>query len=177
MQTALLVRLIALLALTPILPAPILPALAQDYTLGKIKISQVWTRVPPSGSKVAGGFMTITNIGAEADTLVGGSALISHRFEVHEMAVVDGVMRMRELTPGLVIKPGETITLKPGSYHVMFMDLAAPIETGKPFKGTLVFEKAGNIEVEYKIEPFGTRVPGDGGQPLPADGTAHGGHK
>lgn len=146
-----------------------LPANAQDYTIGKIKISQVWTRVTPPASKVAGGFMTITNTGTEPDTLVGGTAIVSQRFEVHEMAISDGVMKMRELKPGLVIKPGETVTLKPGSFHVMFMDLKEPLEIGKPFKGTLVFQKAGTIEIEYKIEPFGTRVPGDGGQPLPGN--------
>lgn len=140
---------------------------AQDYTIGKIKISQVWTRVTPPASKVAGGFMTITNTGTEPDTLTGGTALISARLEVHEMTMDGGVMKMRELKPGLVIKPGEAITLKPGSFHVMFMDLKEPLSQGKPFKGTLVFEKAGTIEVEYKVEPFGTRVPGDGGQAIP----------
>ncbi len=150
------------------------PALAQDYTIGKIKISQVWTRVTPPASKVAGGFMTITNTGTEADTLIGGTALISNHFEVHEMAMQDGVMKMRELKPGLVIKPGETVTLRPGSFHVMFMDLKEPLALGKPFKGTLVFQKAGTIEVEYKVEPFGTRAPGDGGQPMPGKAMPHG---
>jgi copper(I)-binding protein len=83
---------------------------------------------------------------------------------------------MRELKPGLVIKPGETITLKPGSFHVMFMDLKEPIKTGSTFKGTLVFEKAGTIEIEYAIEPFGTRTPGDGGQPMPHGGAAKKAH-
>ncbi len=154
-------------ALVALALALALPAQAQDFTLGKIKISQVWTRVTPPASKVAGGFMTITNTGTEPDTLIGGTAIISQRFEVHEMAMQDGVMRMRELKPGLVIKPGETVALKPGSYHVMFMDLKEPLALGKPFKGTLVFEKAGTIEIEYKVEPFATRVPGDGGQPMP----------
>ena len=143
------------------------PLSAQDYTIGKLKVSQAWTRVTPPASKVAGGFMTITNTGTEPDTLVGGTAAISQRIEVHEMAMDGGVMKMRELKPGLVIKPGETITLKPGSFHVMFMELKEPLSQAKPFKGTLIFEKSGTIEIEYKVEPFGTRVPGDGGQPMP----------
>jgi copper(I)-binding protein len=146
-------------------------ASAKDYTLGPIKISTPWTRVTPTAATVAGGFMTITNTGAQPDTLVGGTATVSGRLEIHEMAMDGGVMKMRELKPGLVIKPGETITLKPGSFHVMFMELKEPIATGKTFKGTLVFEKAGTIEIEYAIEPFGTRTPGDGGQPMPAEAT------
>ena len=53
----------------------------------------------------------------------------------------------------------------------MFLDLEAPPKTGQPIKGTLIFEKAGKVEIEYKVEPFGTRVQGDGGQPLPKPGT------
>lgn len=140
-------------------------ALAQDYAAGAIKISRVWSREVPPASKVAGGFMTITNAGTEPDTLLGGSVVAAGNFEVHEMAMVDGVMKMRELKPGLKIKPGETIVLKPGSYHVMFLDLKALPKIGQPIKGALIFEKAGKIEIEYKVEPFGTRVPGDGGQP------------
>ena len=116
--------------------------------------------------------MSVTNTGTEADTLVGGSALISRTLEIHEMAMTDGVMKMRELKPGLVIKPGETIVLKSGSFHVMFMELKEPIAVGKPIKGTLIFEKAGTVEIEYRVEPFGTRVPGDGGQPMPAERAA-----
>ena len=82
-------------------------ARAQDYSVGSIKIGQVWTREVPPASKVAGGFMTITNTGTEPDTLVGGSLVGAGKLEVHEMAMVGGVMRMRELKPGLVIKPGE----------------------------------------------------------------------
>lgn len=135
------------------------PAAAQDYTLGAIKISQPWTREPPKSARVAGGFMTITNTGTVPDRLIGGSAVFSARFEVHEMSMVDGVMRMRELKPGLEIKPGETVQLKPGSYHVMFMDLTKPPKQGDVVKGTLVFEKAGTIEIAYKVAPLGAATP------------------
>jgi len=137
---------------------------AQDFAVGPIRVSQPWTRVPPDASKVAGGFMTITNTGTEADTLVGGTAVVSGGFEVHEMPVVDGVMRMRELNKGLDIKPGQTVELKPGGYHIMFMQLKEPLVAGKPLKGTLVFEKAGTIEVEYAVAPIGAReMPASGG--------------
>lgn len=170
-------RLLALVFLAAQLALATTLAHAQDFAVGPIRVSQPWTRVPPDASKVAGGFMTITNTGTEADTLVGGTAVVSGGFEVHEMAVVDGVMRMRELKPGLVIKPGETVTLRPGGLHVMFMDLKAPLAAGKPFKGTLVFEKAGTVEIEYRVEPFGARAPGDQGSPTQQPGKgSHDGH-
>lgn len=154
-----------------------LAAAAQDYTVGAIKVSQAWTREVPAGAKVAGGFMTITNTGKDADTLIGGTVAIAGAFEVHEMTMADGIMKMRRLQPGLVIKPGETIALKPGSYHVMMMNLKGEPKLGAPIKGTLVFAKAGTVAIEYKVEPFGTRVPGDGGMPRPKGGAGqHGKH-
>ena len=161
-----------------------LPSLvaAQQFTAGSIKISQVWSREVPPASKVAAGFMTLTNTGSEPDTLVGGSAVLAGKFEVHEMTITEGIMRMRELKPGLVIKPGETVVLKPGSFHIMLMQLSGLPKVGQPIKGTLVFAKAGKVDIEYKVEPFGTRVPGDGGQPLPKasvqkkTGTGHAHH-
>jgi periplasmic copper chaperone A len=135
-------------------------AVAQDYQAGAIKIVQPWTRQTPAAAKVAGGFMTIVNTGTAPDRLIGGTIVNAARFEVHEMSVTDGVMRMRQLQTGLEIKPGETVVLKPGSYHVMFMDLTAAPQAGQRFKGTLVFEKAGTIEVEYKVEPASAAKPG-----------------
>src|SRR5262245_57873208 len=98
-------------------------AVAQEYTAGGLKVSRVWTREIPGGAKVAAGFMTITNTGKEADTLIGGSVPIAGAFELHEMKMESGLMKMRRLDPGLVIKPGETVVLKPGSIHLMFVDL------------------------------------------------------
>lgn len=142
---------------------------AKDYAVGAIKISAPWTRVTPPASTVGGGFMTITNTGNTPDTLIGGSVDIGGRLELHEMTMEGGIMKMRELKPGLVIKPGETVTLKPGSYHLMFMDLKEPIASGKSLQGTLVFEKAGTVQVEYEIEPIGARESGHGGHAMPSE--------
>lgn len=158
------------------------PASAAEITAGTLSIKQPWTRVTPPGAKVAGGFMTITNTGKETDRLIGGSALISGRLEVHEMSMDGGVMKMREVAGGLEIKPGETVVLKPGSYHVMFMELKEGLEAGKPVKGTLVFEKAGTVEVSYEVAPLGAKSPDDKTGGAMEKGTmqkgtgGHGGH-
>jgi hypothetical protein len=127
-----------------------------------IKIEQVWTRATPGGAKVAGGFMRITNTGKDADRLIGGSAEISNVFEVHEMKHEGGMMKMRALDSGLEIKPGETVELKPGSYHVMFIDLKSPIKEGDVVKGELKFQKAGIIKVEFKAGAMGGAKPASG---------------
>ncbi len=130
-------------------------AVAHDYKAGSLEIAHPWTRATPKGATVAGGYLKITNTGRTPDRLIGGSLPVAGRFEIHEMKLVGGVMQMRPLPSGLEIKPGETVELKPGSFHLMFMQLAQPLEQGKPVKGTLVFEKAGTIEVEYTVEAIG----------------------
>jgi periplasmic copper chaperone A len=132
-------------------------AQAHEYQVGSLKIGHPWARATPKGAAVAGGYLKITNNGNEADRLIGGSAAFAGRFEIHEMSHEGGVMKMRPLPKGIEIKPGETVEFKPGSFHVMFMDLKQPlVKDQKPRpKGTLVFEKAGTVEVEYAIEAVG----------------------
>ena len=131
------------------------PASAHEFKAGSIEIKHPWSRATPKGSEVAGGFMKLINTGTEPDRLIGGSTANAGKFEIHESAMEGGVMKMRPLPKGIEIKPGETVELKPGSYHLMFVGLKAPFEMGKRVKGTLQFEKAGTVEVEYAIEAAG----------------------
>jgi periplasmic copper chaperone A len=143
------------------------PSFAHDYKVGGLHITHPWARATPKGASVGGGYMKITNNGTTPDRLIGGSVPIAPRFEVHEMSMDKGVMRMRMLKEGLEIKPGETVELKPGSFHVMFIDIKEPIKEGESVKGTLIFEKAGKIDVEYATVAVGAS-PGGGGH-APAD--------
>jgi copper(I)-binding protein len=134
-------------------------AAAADVKIDELVISKAWTRVTPPGAKVAGGFLTITNTGNSADRLLGGSVDIAGRIEIHEMTMEGGVMKMRELAKGLEIKPGETVELKPGGYHVMFMDLKASPVAGQTIAGTLKFENAGEVKIAYDVAPLGAKSP------------------
>jgi periplasmic copper chaperone A len=66
-------------------------------------------------------------------------------------------MRMRPLDQGLEIEPGRIVELKPGGYHLMFMDLKEPLREGRTVPGTLVFEKAGTIAIEYAVRSIAAR--------------------
>ena len=129
------------------------------FKAGSLVIDTPWTRATPKGAQVAGGFMRITNTGAAPDKLLGGSFPLSKRFEVHEMSVIDGMMKMRPVEGGLAIPPGATVELKPGSYHVMMIDLTQPVEQGAPIKGVLKFEKAGEVSVDYAVAKIGAAAP------------------
>jgi len=138
-------------------------AAAQSVKAGTLTVEAPWIRATPGGAKIAGGYMKITNTGKEADRLTGGTLEAAGRFEVHEMSMDNGVMRMRHLPKGVEIKPGESIEFSPGGYHVMFMDLKRGLKEGDAVKGTLVFEKAGKVDVEYKVGPIGGGAPKAGG--------------
>ena len=130
---------------------------AQTYNFGSIRIEQPWARATPSGSKVGAGFLKITNTGKESDRLLGGTMVQAGKLELHETKLENNVMRMRHLDKGLEIKPGETVELKPGSFHIMFMDLKSGLAQGQQLKGTLVFEKAGTVAIEFKVEAVGSQ--------------------
>lgn len=138
----------------------VLPASAHSYTLGALKIGHPWARATPKGATVGGGYLTITNTGKEPDRLMSIATDVSGKVEFHEMKMDGGVMTMRPVNGGVLVKPGETVALKPGGYHVMFMGLKAPLVEGQSFKGTLLFEKAGKIEVDFKIDKIGAQGPG-----------------
>ena len=145
---------------TPILLACILSlsigaAAAQEFKAGPIEIDHAWSRATPKGAKVGGGYLTIKNTGTDPDRLVSGSTPVAGKFEIHEMSMDKGVMKMRPVPDGIVIKPGETVELKPGSFHVMFVGLKKPLGAGDHVKAKLVFEKAGAIEVEYDVRAMG----------------------
>src|SRR6266850_793809 len=89
-------------------------ASAHEYKAGSIEIKHPWSRATPKGSEVAGGFMKLINTGSESDRLIGGSTPAAGKFEIHEMSMDGGVMKMRQLPNGIEIKPGETVELKPG---------------------------------------------------------------
>ena len=131
-------------------------AFAEDYKVGSLAIETPWTRATPNDAKVAAGYMKIVNSGKIDDHLVGGSTTIAGKVEIHEMSMVDNVMKMRQLPGGLDLKPGQSVELKPGSYHVMFIDLKRQLKPGEKFMATLQFQKAGPIDVQFVVNGMGS---------------------
>lgn len=132
---------------------------AQEFQSGAIRVLTPWSRATPESSKVAGGFMTLVNTGKTSDRLIGGSTAVSRSLEIHEMHIVNGIMMMRQINPGIALKPGARVVLKPFSHHLMMMDLKQPLRPGDKIKGTLVFEKAGVLPIEYDVLPMGSQGP------------------
>jgi copper(I)-binding protein len=137
------------------------PAVAAgDYDLGSIHISQPWSRATPKGAASGAGYMTLTNKGAAPDKVSCVSDDASAQCEIHTMTMEGGVMKMRPVEGGLEIKPGESVTLKPGSNHMMFLSLKHPLEQGQRVKVTLKFDHAGTIDIDYPVVAIGAPAPG-----------------
>lgn len=157
-------------AMFALITAPILlaqfsasPAAAADYDVGSMHISQPWARATPKGADDGAGYMTIANKGTTPDRVSCVSDDASAQCVIHSMTVEGGIMRMRPVKGGLEIKPGQTVTLNPGSYHIMFVDLKHPLVQGQTVKATLKFDQAGTVDVEYPIAGIGAPAPGAAG--------------
>ena len=136
---------------------------ARDYRVGSLDIVGPWSRATPKGAAIGAGYMKITNGGTTADRLMGGSSDVAAKVELHSMTMDKGVMKMRPVEGGLEINPGETVELKPGSLHLMFVGLKKPLAMGDHVKATLAFEKAGTVAVEFDVAAMG----GAGGHDTP----------
>src|SRR5579863_8670416 len=132
---------------------------AEEIKAGDLVITQAWSRATPGGAKVGGGYLTIENVGSVADRLIGGSADIAEKVQLHEMAVNNGVMTMRPLDQGLVIEPGKTVKLAPGGYHLMLLDLKNPLKQGDKVPVTLEFERAGKVSLLLDVQGIGAQGP------------------
>jgi copper(I)-binding protein len=153
------------LALALALALSAAPAFAQESKAGDITIEKPWARATPKGAEVGAGYLTIHNTGATPDRFTGGTADFAN-VEVHEMSMVGGVMKMRELKDGLAIPAHGTVTLAPNGYHIMFTGLKQPLTKGSVAKATLTFEHAGAIPVEFPVQGVGAS---SGGQPKKND--------
>jgi copper(I)-binding protein len=97
--------------------------------------------------------LTLSNLGAAPDRLLGGATPVASQVEVHEMSMDGGVMRMRPVSGGLVIPAGGTVALKPGGYHIMLIGLKTPLTAGTMVPLTLRFEKAGLVKLQVPVRP------------------------
>jgi len=135
---------------------------AHEFRAGDIVVLNPWSRVTPKGAKVGGGYLVIENRGKTPDRLLGGSVEAATGLEIHNVVVEDGVMRMRELD-ALELPPGGSVEAKPGGLHMMFVGLLHPLAVGEKARGTLQFEHAGRIDVEFEVIGMGAPPPGGRG--------------
>lgn len=116
-----------------------------------LQLSGAWVRAMQPGQKVAAAYLSILNRGETADRLIGATALAAPRVEMHEMAIEDGVMKMRPVEGGIEIGPGDRVEFKPGGLHFMLTGIDEPLVVEDEIELTLDFEKAGRVVVQFPV--------------------------
>ncbi|QDF97509.1 hypothetical protein CJ010_13675 [Azoarcus sp. DD4] len=123
--------------------------------LAQVSVSEPWVRATVPQQKATGAFMQLT--AAEDAKLVEVRSPAAKVVEVHEMAMEGNVMKMRAI-PALALPAGKPVALKPGGYHVMLIDLVAPVKEGETVPLTLVVEgkdgKRTTVDVAATVRPL-----------------------
>lgn len=129
-----------------------------------IEVTELRARATPGlENENSAAYAKITNRGTEVDRLVGASvdASVAGTVELHTTVKEGDMMRMQQVD-GWDIAPGETLGLAPGGNHVMILGLADQFEVGEQFTLTLIFEQAGEIQVEVPVMEIATSGMGGG---------------
>lgn len=120
--------------------------------MAEVGVKDPWVRGTVAGQKATGAFMELTS--SENAVLLGAASPVAGVVEVHEMSMDKGVMKMRAL-PRLDLPAGKAVALKPGSYHIMLMDLKQPLKKGEAVPLTLKVEgtdkKLSTLEVKAEV--------------------------
>ncbi len=132
-------------------------AVAQSVSVGQIEVIEPYVRAMPSAAKVGAGYAKFRNAGEQPDKLLAVETTAARIVEIHSMTHDDGVMKMRQVEGGLSLPPQSIIELGPSGLHLMFIEPRAPFKVGEAVKATLVFEKAGRLEVSFGVKPMGAR--------------------
>jgi copper(I)-binding protein len=138
-----------------------LPGLAnaEEAKAGSISAKDAWSRATPEGANVGVGYLTITNDGDAPDRLVAAGADFAEQAEIHQMTMANGVMQMRPVEDGVTIPAKGSVAFSPDSYHLMFMGLKSPLKQGDTVAGSLTFEHAGKVVVNFHVEAMGASAP------------------
>lgn len=125
--------------------------MAHDYEIADLHIDHPWSRALPPVAKTGAAYLTIENRGEKADRLLEVTTPVAGHAELHEHVHQDGLMKMQQIQ-AMTLPAGETVSFKPGSYHIMLFDLKQPLVAGEKFPMTLHFEQAGELDVEIAVQ-------------------------
>ena len=135
-------------------------ALAQQaQPTARVEVTKAWARATPGKSTIGAAYATVT--APAGDKLIGAATPVAGSAQIHEHSMENGIMKMRQVD-AVPLPAGQAVTLSPGGYHIMLMDLKAPLVAGQSFPLTLTFEKAGTVEAMVTVGGVGASGPADG---------------
>lgn len=137
------------ITLVALVASPI--SLAHEYEAGKIHIDHPWSREAPPNAPVIGGFLQLNNHGDTEDSLIAAETPIAGRVELHNHIMQDSVMKMVKVSE-ISVPANGSVSLEPGSFHLMIFNPTKVLKEGDRFPVTLTFKHAGKVDVEIAVE-------------------------
>lgn len=137
-----------------------------------VTVDGAWTRATVDKQRSTGAFFGLT--ATQSTRLVAVESPAAEIVEVHEMALVDNIMRMRAVD-AIPLEAGQRIELKPGGLHVMLIDLRKPVKVGDAIPLTLVFEDAQGRQTRQAIAATARPLTSGAGERT-HDSAGHGTH-
>jgi copper(I)-binding protein len=150
-------------------------AVAHEYTGKGVTVTHPWARATPGGATIGSAYLEVKAERGKGDRLIGARSPAAGTVELHNHIMEGGIAKMRRVD-AIAVPGGKSVVLRPSGYHLMLTDLKAPLKEGDLVKITLVFEKAGAIDLEATVEPVGATGP-HGFDAQPKTGAPAGAHK
>ncbi len=122
-----------------------------EMQVGDLSITNIWARATAPNAKTAAAYMKITNNGNTPEMITAVSTPVAKKAELHQTTMTDGVMKM-EHAAHTMIKPGESLVMEPGGYHLMMMKVTEKLVAGETMTMTVTFKNAGPVIFEMDIK-------------------------
>ena len=124
---------------------------ANSINVNGLLISDFWIKATIGNHKITSGYLTIENTNNIEERLVSLTSEISKKTQLHDMVVENDIMKMKHLSDGIVIKAKSKVSFRPGSYHIMFMELNKHLVEMYKYQVTLRFKNSGYIIIEMPV--------------------------
>jgi hypothetical protein len=126
-------------------------ASAHDYNVGDLNIDHPWARALPPTAPAGAAYFVVHSKSTTDDTLVSAMSPVADKTELHTHVMMGEVMKMQQVE-SVAIPAGGEVKFAPGGLHVMLFGLKQPLVAGESFPLTLVFQNAGTVQVDVKVE-------------------------
>ncbi len=150
-------------------------AQAHEHKQGPLTVVHPWSRATAPSQKAGGVFLRIRNDSNQPDRLIGVESDMADAASLHTLIRDGDVMRMRPVQGGIEVPANGEVVLAPGGNHVMLIGLREQLIKESRIPLTLIFERAGRVEIVAVVEAAGSRGPSGAGA-QPAATTGHGQH-
>ena len=124
---------------------------ANSIKFNGLILSNFWIKETIGNYKMTSGYLTIENKNSVDERLLSLTSEIAKKHQLHNIIVKNDIMNMENLNNGIVIRAKSKLSLKPGSYHIMFMKLLKPLKITKKYKVILNFKNAGSVTLEMPV--------------------------